>query len=210
MWYASTENNMSSSPNLTSGSAEKPRTIEIVNRTLAKRYRAERRFRLYGMLSILLAMVALAVLFVSIIAKGASALQQTYIQLDIEFSEEILGVVGDREPTALHTADFGGLIKAALRKTFPDVKRRAEKRKLYELASPGAAFQLRDMVLADPSLLGQRRSVWVTADDEVDMLVKGHFDREAPPSERKTWIPLRTSVTTVIGTNTQSARGCPR
>ncbi len=176
---------MSSSPNLTSGSAEKPRTIEIVNRTLAKRYRAERRFRLYGMLSILLAMVALAVLFVSIIAKGASALQQTYIQLDIEFSEEILGVVGDREPTALHTADFGGLIKAALRKTFPDVKRRAEKRKLYELASPGAAFQLRDMVLADPSLIGQTRSVWVTADDEVDMLVKGHFDREAPPSERR-------------------------
>ena len=176
---------MSSSPNLTSGSAEKPRTIEIVNRTLAKRYRAERRFRLYGMLSILLAMVALAVLFVSIIAKGASALQQTYIQLDIEFSEEILGVVGDREPTALHTADFGGLIKAALRKTFPDVKRRAEKRELYELASPGAAFQLRDMVLADPSLIGQTRSVWVTADDEVDMLVKGHFDREAPPSERR-------------------------
>ncbi len=176
---------MSSSPNLTSGSADKPRTIEIVNRTLAKRYRAERRFRLYGMLSILLAMVALAVLFVSIIAKGASALQQTYIQLDIEFSEEILGVVGDREPTALHTADFGGLIKAALRKTFPDVKRRAEKRKLYELASPGAAFQLRDMVLADPSLIGQTRSVWVTADDEVDMLVKGHFDRDAPPSERR-------------------------
>ncbi len=176
---------MSSSPNLTSGSAEKPRTIEIVNRTLAKRYRAERRFRLYGMLSILLAMVALAVLFVSIIAKGASALQQTYIQLDIEFSEEILGVAGDREPTALHTADFGGLIKAALRKTFPDVKRRAEKRKLYELASPGAAFQLRDMVLADPSLIGQTRSVWVTADDEVDMLVKGHFDRDAPPSERR-------------------------
>ncbi len=176
---------MSSSPNLTSGSAEKLRTIEIVNRTLAKRYRAERRFRLYGMLSILLAMVALAVLFVSIIAKGASALQQTYIQLDIEFSEEILGVAGDREPTALHTADFGGLIKAALRKTFPDVKRRAEKRKLYELASPGAAFQLRDMVLADPSLIGQTRSVWVTADDEVDMLVKGHFDREAPPSERR-------------------------
>ena len=176
---------MSSSPNLTSGSADKPRTIEIVNRTLAKRYRAERRFRLYGMLSILLAMVALAVLFVSIIAKGASALQQTYIQLDIEFSEEILGVVGDREPTALHTADFGGLIKAALRKTFPDVKRRAEKRKLYELASPGAAFQLRDMVLADPSLIGQTRSVWVTADDEVDMLVKGHSDRDAPPSERR-------------------------
>ena len=176
---------MSSSPNLTSGSADKPRTIEIVNRTLAKRYRAERRFRLYGMLSILLAMVALAVLFVSIIAKGASALQQTYIQLDIEFSEEILGVVGDRESTALHTADFGGLIKAALRKTFPDVKRRAEKRKLYELASPGAAFQLRDMVLADPSLIGQTRSVWVTADDEVDMLVKGHFDRDAPPSERR-------------------------
>ena len=40
------------------------------------------------------------------------------------------------------------------------------------------------MVLADPSLIGQTRTVWITADDEVDMLVKGHFDRDAPKSER--------------------------
>ncbi len=164
---------------------QRPRTIDIVNRTLNKRYRAERRFRMYGLASIFLAMAFLAILFISIIGTGASAFQQTFVQLEIHFSEEILGLDGNREPEALQTADFGGLIKNALRNAFPDVRKRGDKRKLYDIASPGAAYELREMVMADPSLIGQTRSVWLTADDEVDMLVKGYIDRDAPQSERR-------------------------
>ncbi len=176
---------MSSTSTRKSTGGQRPRTIDIVNRTLKKRYRAERRFRIYGLLSIFLAMAFLAILFISIIGTGASAFQQTFVQLEIEFSEEILGLNGNREPEVLQTADFGGLIKNALRNAFPDVTKRGDKRKLYDLVSPGAAYELREMVLADPSLVGQTRSVWLTADDEVDMLVKGHIDRDAPQSERR-------------------------
>jgi phosphate transport system permease protein len=51
--------------------------------------------------------------------------------------------------------------------------------------SPGASFQVRKTLLANRDLVGQTRSIWVLADDDVDMLVKGHIDRRLPESERR-------------------------
>jgi phosphate transport system permease protein len=47
------------------------------------------------------------------------------------------------------------------------------------LVSTGAAYALRDMVVASPQLVGRRQSVWLPADDSLDMIVKGHVGREA-------------------------------
>jgi len=38
---------------------------------------------------------------------------------------------------------------------------------------------VRDLVLANPSVISTEQRIWVPADDDIDMLVKGHFDREA-------------------------------
>ena len=54
---------------------------------------------------------------------------------------------------------------------------RRERRELNALASSVAAYQLRDRVMASPGLIGQRQSLWLPADDAVDMLVKGHTGR---------------------------------
>ena len=69
----------------TSRTAVSQRTIDIVNAGLARRYRAEKRFRLYGIAAIAASLVFLSILFVSIFAKGFPAFQQTYIQLDVFF-----------------------------------------------------------------------------------------------------------------------------
>jgi phosphate transport system permease protein len=82
-----------------------PRAIEIVNRSLPGRYRAERRFRLYGLSAIIASLLFLAFLFVSIIGNGYSAFQQTYLKLDIFFDPAVLG------EGALTTADYPGLVK---------------------------------------------------------------------------------------------------
>ena len=156
-----------------------PRAIEIVNRSLKRRYRLERRFRLYGIAAIAASLLFLALLFLSIIAKGYSAFWQTYIQLDVHFDSQIL------QRDALVTADYQGLVKQTLRTMFPDVQERREKRQLYRLVSGGAAFQLRRMVLKDPDIIGQTQSVWVPADDDLDMLFKGHFERDAPEDSRR-------------------------
>ena len=155
------------------------RTMDIVNQGLKKRYASEKRFRMLGLAAIIASMLFLALLFVSIIGNGYTAFWQTFIRLDIFFDPEML------PQDSLETADYPGLVKKSLRTMFPDAKGRKDKRMLYKLASSGASFQLRDMVLKDPGLIGQRAEVWVPADDDVDMLVKGHFDRNLPESERR-------------------------
>ncbi|MDZ7582398.1 MAG: phosphate ABC transporter permease PstA [Deltaproteobacteria bacterium] len=155
------------------------RTIELVNRNLPRRYRAEKRFRFYGVGAIALSLLFLSFLFTSIIGKGYSAFQKTFIELTIFFDPDVL------RQDALASADYSQLVKTALSELFPDVKGRGEKRDLYRLVSSGAAFRLRDMVLKDPQLIGRTLPVWVTADDDVDMLVKGKFDRTAAAGERR-------------------------
>jgi phosphate transport system permease protein len=155
------------------------RTLDIVNRGLPKRYRAERRFRFYGMAGIVISLVFLSLLFVSIVGKGYTAFQQTFIELDVTFDPEILG------DDSLSTADYLGLVKKSMRTLFPDVSGRRDKQSLYALVSSGAAFELRRLVLEDPGIIGKSMSLWVPADDEVDMLFKGHIDRDVPETERR-------------------------
>lgn len=155
------------------------RILEIVNRGLAKRYRAERRFRLYGLMAIMVSLLFLSLLFISIGANGYSALQQTFIKLNIFFDPDLL------RQEALASANYQGLVKNTLQSMFPDVKGRGDIRKLYGLVSSGASFQLRDMVLQDPEIISETREIWVPADDDVDMLIKGHINREGAESDRR-------------------------
>jgi phosphate transport system permease protein len=159
--------------------AKKERTLDIVNRGLSKRYRAERRFRSYGLLAIIASMVFLSLLFISIVGNGYTAFQQTFMELDVTFDPEVL------DKQSLATADYQGLVKQSLRNMFPDASGRRDKRMLYSIVSSGASFQLRDMVLTNPGIIGQSLPVWVPADDDVDMLMKGHFDRDAGEGERR-------------------------
>ena len=155
------------------------RAIDIVHQGLSKRYRAERRFKLYGLAAILMSLLCLAILFISIVGNGYRAFQQTYVELEVFFDP----VFFDQEN--LSTADYGGLVKSTLRKMFTEVKGRSAKRELYKLISPGAAFQLREMVLKDPDIMGKNIYVWVPADDDVDMLLKGYFNTEVAETSRR-------------------------
>lgn len=158
---------------------KKERTIDIVSRRLAQRYRKEKRFKLYGLFSIILSTVFLAVLLTSIVTNGYSAFFQTYIKLDVTLESTML----DREN--LGKSDFQGIIKQSITKLYPEVADRKSKRELYALFSSGAAFQLRETVMKNPGLVGKTIPYWVPADDDVDMLMKGHSKRGVPENERR-------------------------
>ncbi|MBU0973650.1 MAG: phosphate ABC transporter permease PstA [Proteobacteria bacterium] len=153
--------------------------MDIVNRGLAGRYRAERRFKRFGLSAIILSLVFLAVLFISIFANGYTAFQQTFVQLDVFLDPLKI----DKED--LGAANYQGLVQGSLAKTFPDVKNRADKRKLYGMVSSGASFDLRRFVQKNRHEIGNTIRIWVPADDDVDMLVKGHILRDVPEVERR-------------------------
>ena len=180
MWCANIGSSMNNSETGSSTFDKKPkRALDIVNRSLARRYRAERRFRIYGLSAIVASLLFLSLLFISIFGNGYTAFMQTFVRLNVFLDPEIL------RQESLATANYQGLVKNSLRGMFPDVKGRRDKRKLYGLVSSGAAFQLRGMVLRNPDVIGKTIEVWVPADDDVDMLFKGHFDRNVAEGERR-------------------------
>ncbi len=152
---------------------------DIINNGLKRRYRAEQLFRRMGGVAIIVALMFLGILFISIISKGYTAFLQTYILLDITFSEETF----DNENLA--TANFSKLIKDSLNNLFPEVTSRRDKKDLYAIVSRGANYKLREIVQKDPSVIGSTMPIWLVADDDVDMLMKGKLDASLPENERR-------------------------
>ncbi len=154
-------------------------------RFLQKRHRAERRFRVYGVAAISVALAMLATILISLIAMGHSAFRQAEIELLVRFDADVIYADGERTPQALYGADYQKLARNALREVFPEVSKRRDKKKLYKLLSPGAGFELRDLVLADPGLVGQTRRLALLVSDDTDLYVKGQVDITLAEGERQ-------------------------
>ncbi len=148
---------------------------EEFRQLLRRRYASEDRFRILGIAAIVLAAVILLVLLASIVAKGYPAFVQTEVRLDVTFEESVIDPSGSRDERALSGANYQRLIRSALQDIFPDATGRRVRRQLTDLVSIGAAFQLRDMVMSDPSLIGQTRELWVLASDDIDQFLKGNI-----------------------------------
>ncbi|MFH1982390.1 MAG: phosphate ABC transporter permease PstA [Pseudomonadota bacterium] len=155
------------------------KTIDIVKAGLTRRYRAERRFRRLGISAIGLSIAFLLILFTGIFLKGYTAFFQTYIKMDVTFGSDDINALD------IPGSNFPALVKKSLRAMFPEASGRNTLRELYSLVSSDAGFQLQRMAMADPSIIGKTRSVWVLADDDVDMLMKGHLDRSLSEDQRR-------------------------
>ena len=159
--------------------------IECVRGTLARRNRAERRFKNFGRAAVLLGLAFLVLMFVNIIATGYSAFWQTYVKLPVFFDPQVIDPQGTGDPETLGSADYGTLVKASVRSLFPGVKGRRDRRDVAKLVSRGAVFELRRMTLEDPLLVGVKTELWVPANDDYDMLRKGNVDRTRPEADRR-------------------------
>jgi phosphate transport system permease protein len=138
-----------------------------------------------GMGAVVLGLAFVAILFMDIIGKGYTAFQQTYIQLPINVAAEEIDRECLRKPGIPSCADYQKLIRDSLKERFPEVQGRRDLRELYQLVSPGAPQQLRELIAAHPEKIGTVAEVWLLANDDIDMLVKGHIDRDVPESERR-------------------------
>lgn len=148
-----------------------------LQRTIKGRYAAETRFRAYGLIAIALALGFLAVLFIDIIGKGYTAFVQTKVALEVNLDSELIDPKGDGSAESLSAGNFRKVVRDALRVHFPNVSGRKNKRAMYGLLSGGAEFELRDMVKDDPSLIGQKLTVWLSMSDDADVLAKGRMAR---------------------------------
>ncbi|TGQ45742.1 phosphate ABC transporter permease PstA [Mesorhizobium sp. M00.F.Ca.ET.216.01.1.1] len=155
---------------------------------LKARYAAERRFRIYGMLAISVGLAFLAIMLIAIVSKGYTAFWQTTISVPITFDEKVIDPSNKRaiDPTVLIKANYPKLAEKALVAKLginPDDKPTILK--LKGLLSEGVRVQLRDIVAADPSVIGTTRNVNILAAANLDSAFKGQIDLGVEEARRK-------------------------
>lgn len=155
---------------------------------LKKRRAAEKRFRFYGIAAISIGLVFLALLLFSVVRTGYPAFQQTKIMLPIEMSQEVIDKTGANTSESVMSGNvfrWKGLIDTALVKSLgidPDDEMLAAK--ATKLISTGSHITLRDMVAADPSMIGTTQEIWFLADGVVDSFLKGSISADTPEARR--------------------------
>ena len=156
-----------------------------IKESLSKRNRSERHFQWFGKLGVILGLATVVLLFVDIISKGSGAFRATYIQLEIEYDPEVIGILDVNDTEEFIFANWQNLAKKSLRDLFPEVTKRGEKRKLNNLVSEGAGFDFRDQLTQRPILWGTKETLWILADDDIDTYYKSWLD-DNPFSARLT------------------------
>jgi phosphate transport system permease protein len=144
----------------------------------ARRYAADRRLRLYGIVAIAFALGFLAILLLTLVLTGYRAFTQTVATVEIDLSAAEI----DRSDIA--GANWRAVFRDALRAEAGDLSR-ADERDLFAIFTSTAAFMVRDEIMADPALLDGRASFTVPLSDPLDQLAKGQIDRSLPKDRRR-------------------------
>jgi phosphate transport system permease protein len=131
------------------------------------RYRAERRFKFYGVAAISFAALFLVVLLADIILKALPALTQARLVLDVPVTAEH---VDSAKPAA---GDFDAAIRASLRAAFPALTTRGERKALDSILSSGSADVLRERVTSGAATVGSTVRVPVLLSSDADLYLKG-------------------------------------
>lgn len=155
---------------------------------IKKRYAAERRFKAYGLTAILIGLFFLFVLLWTVVSKGYTAFQQTAITLPVEFSEQIIDPKNERgaNPTKLMTANYPLLVRDALVKALGiDPANKPLVKQATDMVSASARTQLRDLVVANPAIIGTTATVSLLAEGNIDSANKGQIDLTVAEANRK-------------------------
>ena len=150
-----------------------PRRIGDNDALVARRYRAERRFKFYGIAAIAVTAVFLMLLFADVLVKGLPAFTEHRLTLPIKVDQAAIDPQNSKDPKIIRTGDFDSPIRRAFRDLFPEVTTRGDRKKLMGLLSSGAADDFRAMVMRDPALIGQDAKVPVLLSDDADQYLKG-------------------------------------
>ncbi|MBK5946927.1 phosphate ABC transporter, permease protein PstA [Rhodobacter veldkampii DSM 11550] len=148
-----------------------------------RRNAAEVRFRIYGLVAVVISLLALAMLLISIFGAGASAFRQTFLTMPVELTEAKLDKSGTRDLETMKkvtTVGYAAVLTAALEKAIAAQGISTEgltKKEIGGLISQEAAAQLRNHVLANPDLVGQTIDYEVLANGRVDGYYKGRVSK---------------------------------
>ncbi len=153
-------------------------TTSEARRRLARRYGAERRFKAYGIIAVLIATGFLVLMLSTILRTGLPAFTAHYVSLPVTLDAAEIDPDNSRDPAVIGRANYDAVIRDSLRAMFPGADTRAERRELNGLVTGAAGIHLRNQVMDDPNLIGQSFNDSVLMSDTSDNYLKGMVTRE--------------------------------
>ena len=148
------------------------------NQNFQKRHRAERRFKAYGLISLVAAASMLAVIIGSMAYKAIPAFNNYTLNLEIDMSNQ-------SSNSMIEDINYRGLLRDSLFSLFPEIEDRSEKRKLSKLISSSSSYNLQDFIIENPSYINKKFYFNVLFTDDSDLFYKGYVDTSLPESERR-------------------------
>lgn len=148
-------------------------TSKAAHERLRRRYRSEAAFKYLGMSAVLVAVVFLALLLWTIVGNAYLAFTYHYVNLPVLLEQAAIDPDKSGDPTLIAKADYGGFARNAVEAVLPFAKSRQERRARNGLLTSDAGIQLREAVLARPSLIGTAAKIPVQLDDIGDLYFKG-------------------------------------
>lgn len=148
------------------------------NQNFQKRHRAEKRFKAYGLISLVAAASMLAVIIGSMAYKAIPAFNNYTLNLEIDMSNQ-------SSNSMIEDINYRGLLRDSLFSLFPEIEDRSEKRKLSKLISSSSSYNLQDFIIENPSYINKKFYFNVLFTDDSDLFYKGYVDTSLPESERR-------------------------
>ena len=157
-----------------------------------RRNASEARFRIMGLIAVMIGVLALVGLLGSILANGLSSFRQTYVTLEVNLDAAKLDKAGTRDPAEISkvsTFGYAPLIEAALAKVMVDrgiASDGMNAKAAAEIISKEAPATLRNYVIANPEVVGTTVSFDLLASGRIDGYYKGRVTMESAALDRNT------------------------
>jgi phosphate transport system permease protein len=152
---------------------------QIMQKRIAGRYAAERRFKAMGFLAVALSTLFLAFLLFTMMGQGLRGFQRTEIAVDFDFPALTSGataasISGPNADAALNSMDIPGIVELAVSEQYSELSE--------GLLTTGAAGNARQMLLDNPSLVTAKQQLWLPVDSRLDVA----FKRDGEPAAEQT------------------------
>ena len=152
-----------------------------INSMMLKRQSAEKRFRFYGQASLAIALIMLVVIISSMTYRSIPAFTNYGLNLSINLPKEDI---------AQDNINYRRLIRDNISLLDSGCDDRKCRKEFLRLFSSGAAYELRDTIENDPSLIGKDFSKFILFSDDADLFYKFGIDNSLPESERLSLIHI--------------------
>ena len=149
---------------------------QMMQKRIARRYRAERRFKAMGFLAVALSTVFLGFLLFTMLGQGLRGFQRTEIAVNFDFPALTSGttaaaISGPNADAVLNSMDVPGIVELAVAQQYGDISE--------GLLTEGAVDNVRRMLIDNPSLVTSKQQLWLPVDSRLDVAFKRNGESAA-------------------------------